>query len=190
MEGLSTLAQVSRQDRIRWDERYADRGPVPLDAVGPPRAFKLFEDLFPTAGQALDLACGQGKASVWLALRGMSVMGVDVSAVAIAQARELARCSGIHERCEFAVVDLDGGLPKGPPADVILCHRFRDDRLDAAIVNRLAPGGLLAISACSEIGMGPGPFRVAAGALQTAFAELDVIATGEEQGQAWLLARR
>ena len=35
----------------------------------------------------------------------------------------------------------------------------------------------------------PGPFRGAAGELSAAFAGLDVIAAGEGQGEAWLLAR-
>ena len=49
--------------------------------------------------------------------------------------------------------------------------------------------GLLAITALGEVGATPGPFRVAAGELPAAFAGLDVIAAGERQGEAWLLAR-
>ena len=90
----------------------------------------------------------------------------------------------------FVVVDLDDGLPPGPPVDVIVCHRFRDRRLDRAITDRLAPGGLLAISVLSAVGAAPGPFRAEPGELRAAFAKLTVIATGEGDGEAWLLARR
>jgi 2-polyprenyl-3-methyl-5-hydroxy-6-metoxy-1,4-benzoquinol methylase len=145
--------------------------------------------VFPTAGHALDLACGQGLGAVWLARRGLDVWGLDVSPVAIGQAQDLARRSGVGDRCQLAVIDLDHGLPVGPPVDVILCHKFRDRRLDRAIVGRLAPGGLLAITALSEVGATPGPFRVAPRELLAAFAELDLIAAGEGQGEAWLLAR-
>lgn len=158
--------------------------------MGPPQPFASFADMFPTTGQALDLACGQGQFAVWLARRGLQVCGLDVSEVALRQARDLAQSGGVMERCRFDVVDLDNGLPAGPPAHVIVCHRFRDRRLDAAIIDRLAPGGLLAISALSEVGAAPGPFRAAPGELTTAFAELDVLAAGEGDGQAWLLARR
>ena len=65
----------------------------------------------------------------------------------------------------------------------------RDRRLTGRRPWRLAPGGLLAITALSEVGATPGPFRVAAGELSAAFAGLDVIAAGEGQGEAWLLAR-
>ena len=183
------MTAVTDKDRVRWDNRYASRGPAPVAAVGPPPVLAPFDAMFPTAGHALDLACGQGLGAVWLARRGMDVWGFDVSPVAIGQARDLARRCGVGDRCRFDVVDLDNGLPAGPPVDVILCHQFRDRRLDRAAARRLAPGGLLAITALSEVGATPGPFRVAAGELPAAFADLDVIAAGEGQGEAWLLAR-
>ncbi len=124
-----------------------------------------------------------------LALRGLRVLGLAFSPVAIGQARALARRAGVGERCRFDVADLDRGLPVGPPADVIVCCKFRDRRLDRAIVERLAPGGLLAIAVLSEVGAGPGPFRAAPGELTAAFADLEPIAAGEADGQAWLLAR-
>ena len=177
---------MAETDRERWDERYADRAPA---RPGPPAAFTRHQDLFPSTGHALDLACGQGGAAVWLALRGLDVLGVDVSPVAIERARELAADNGVGQQCRFEVADLDDGLPPGPLADVIVCHKFRDRRLDAAIVERLAPGGLLALSALSEVGARPGPFRVAAGELAGAFAGLEHLAAGEGDGEAWLLAR-
>ena len=183
------MTAVTREDQRRWDERYTSKGPASSGAVGPPDVFADHVDDFPTTGRALDVACGRGFAAVWLAQRGLEVVGLDVSAVAIGQARELARHSGVDDHCRFDVVDLDDGLPDGPAVDVILCHRFRDPRLDQAFIERLAPGGLLATAALSEVGAEPGPFRAAPGELAVAFAELDVIAAGEGQGQAWLLAR-
>jgi 2-polyprenyl-3-methyl-5-hydroxy-6-metoxy-1,4-benzoquinol methylase len=180
---------VTREDQRRWDERYAGQAPASVDAVEPPSVLAAFADQFPTSGTALDLACGRGLGSIWLARRGLEVWGLDISSVAISQARDLARRSGVYERCRFDVVDLDQGLPPGTPVDVILCHKFRDRRLDRAIVERLAPGGLLAIAALSEVDASPGPFRAAPGELPAAFAELDLVAAGEGQGHAWLLGR-
>jgi SAM-dependent methyltransferase len=182
-----TLTEMSAQDRARWDERYADLQPA---SAALPAPFEPFTDAFPTAGHALDIACGRGSASVWLAHRGMDVLGLDISPVALASARALARSSGVVERCRFEVVDLDDGLPAGLPADVVLCNKFRDARLDHALIGLLAPGGLLAISALSEVGARSGPFRVKAGELQQAFVSLDLIAGGEAEGEAWLLARK
>jgi SAM-dependent methyltransferase len=180
---------VSEQDRLCWDERYAVRRPVQVGQVGCPAVFAPFEHLFPTTGRALEVACGQGLTAVWLARRGMDAWGVDVSGVAIGQARDLARRSGVDDRCRFDVVDLDGGLPSGPPVDLLVCHKFRDSRLDREIIGRLSQRGMLAISALSEVGAAPGPFRAGPGELRRAFGELDVLAAGEGDGEAWLLAK-
>ncbi len=115
---------------------------------------------------------------------------VDVSPIAIDLARELAVAQGLDDRCRFDVIDLDDGLPPGPPVDVVLCHRFRDARLDVALVARLRPGGLLALVALSEVGAAPGRFRARPGELRAAFGHLDVLADEEGDGLALLLARR
>lgn len=181
---------MAEDDRRRWDERYAAQGPPRVGAVAPPAFLARHAEEFPTAGRAIDLACGQGLGAVWLAKRGLEVWGYDVSAVAVGQAREVAGLAGVGARCHFETFDLDGGLPDGPPVDVILCHKFRDRRLDRALIERLTPGGLLAIAALSEVGAAPGPFRAAPGELRVAFAALERIADGEGDGQAWLLGRR
>lgn len=180
---------MSEADRARWDEVYARRGPAAADAVGPPALLARFADVFPTAGRGLDVACGQGITAVWLARRGLDVRGIDISRVAVDQAQDLAARCGVGGRCRFEVADLDHGLPAGPPVDVMVCHRFRDRRLDRAMRARLSPGGLLAVVTLSEVGAEPGPFRATPGELPGAFAGLDLIAAGEDGGEAWLLAR-
>lgn len=184
-----SASAVTDDDRRRWDDRYANQAQPAVNAVGPPAIFAPYAEAFPSSGLALDLACGQGLGTVWLARRGLNVLGLDISPVAIGQARDLARRNGFGDRCRFEAVDLDDGLPDGPPVDAILCHKFRDRRLDRAIIERLAPGGLLAIAVLSEVGAAPGPFRAAPGELATAFGELDLIAAGEGDGTAWILAR-
>jgi SAM-dependent methyltransferase len=178
---------MSEDDREHWDRRYAN------DAVGfpdLPDVFAPLQDLFPTRGNALEIACGQGRLAVWLAQRGMDVLGVDVSPVAIDRARRLAVASGVADRCRFDVVDLDDGLPGGPRADLVVCHMFRDRRLDQPMIDRLAPGGILAVATLSEVGSGPGSFRARPGELPEAFARLEILAEREGDGLALFLGRR
>jgi SAM-dependent methyltransferase len=182
------VERVTEQDGLLWDEKYSLEGLGPDCAPGPPRLFAANEYLFPTCGQAIDLACGRGRAAVWLASRGLTVYGVDVSPVAVRLARDLAARHGVSGRCRFEVVDLDAGLPDGPPVDVIVCHLFRDARLDKMVIDRLTSGGLLAIAVLSEVDHGPGSFRSAPGELHAAFRALTIIAEGESSGEAWLLA--
>jgi SAM-dependent methyltransferase len=183
------VALVTRKDQCRWDARYTSQAAPAGGAIEPPSVFAAYANEFPTSGRALDLACGQGLGAAWLARRGLNVWGLDISPVAIGRARDLARREGVDDRCRFDVADLDDGLPPGPAVDVILCHKFRDRRLDRAIIERLAKGGLLAIAVLSEVGAESGPFRAAPGELATAFADLEEIVAGEGEGRAWLLAR-
>ncbi len=176
------LGPVSDADRLRWDNRYAHFGPPGPEAVGP-ALLAVHAAKIPTAGEALDVACGQGGTAVWLAARGLRVLGLDVSPVAIAHAQHLAARAGVADRCRFAVADLDDGPPDGQ-FDVIVCQRFRDPRLDAALADRLAPGGLLAVSALRH-----GRFGASAAELRGAFAGLEAIDGGESDGIAWLIGR-
>lgn len=184
------MTLVAARDRDRWDERYRGRGSPAYGNARLPAVFTPYAHEFPCQGTGLEIACGQGHAAVWLAQRGVDVVGVDVSAVAIAHAAELAYAEGVSERCRFSVWDLDAGLPPGPPVDVLLCHLFRDRGLDGELIARLAPGGLLALAALSEVGAEPGRYRIGPGELPRAFATLETVACGEDAGTAWLLARR
>lgn len=177
-------------DRAHWDRRYDRLGPAAAGSIGLPDVFAAHSDAFPAAGSALDVACGQGRVSIWLAERGLRVHGLDISTVAIEQATATARVRGAADRCRFEAVDLDHGLPPGSPVDVIVCHLFRDERLDRALVARLKPGGLLAVAALSKVGAAPGRYQVAPGALNHAFADVEIVAAGEGSGTAWLLGRR
>jgi SAM-dependent methyltransferase len=182
---------VAEEDRLRWDARHLAGGGSSGEAdPGIPAVFAPYGDLFPRVGFALDLACGRGAASVWLARLGLEVLGVDISRVALDRARGLAARFGVSGRCRFQLADLDLGLPSSPPAEVVLCHMFRDRRLYGPIMERLKGGGLLAMAVLSEVDAEPGPFRAGPGELKSAFADLSVIADGEGDGRAWLLARK
>ncbi|MEW5809989.1 MAG: class I SAM-dependent methyltransferase [Actinomycetota bacterium] len=181
---------MSVDDRRRWEQRYRSQPPARPDDIGLPRPFRPSAHVFPHSGNALDLACGRGTAAVWLASRGLTVCGYDISPTAVEAAQALAEASGSRDRCRFRVADLDDGIPPGEPVDVLLCTMFRAPRLFGAMIDRVGRGGLLAVSVLSEVGAAPGRFRAPGGELMRAFGALEVITAGEAGGQAWLLARR
>ena len=73
--------------RSLWNARYEAEGS--LWGAEPNQFLVEIADVL-EPGTALDLGCGQGRNSFWLASRGFTVTGLDLSPVAIEQARGVA----------------------------------------------------------------------------------------------------
>lgn len=130
---------MSAEDRRRWDEKYASRSPARPQA--PSTIIEQFLERLPP-GAALDLACGNGGFAVWLAQRGWSVQGVDISTVALQQAQQLA--DELSVSVKWTAADLDEFVPESARYDLISVFRYLDrDRLPSRILAGLKPGGWL-----------------------------------------------
>lgn len=80
-------------------ERYQS-GQVPWgDGLPPPEIVALAEKLSP--GRALDLGCGYGRSSIYLAQKGWQVDGVDFISLAIAKAISRAERLNVAGNVEF-----------------------------------------------------------------------------------------
>jgi tellurite methyltransferase len=121
---------MSESDRLRWNARYAEGGPVGAPAT----AITRMAHALPTSGRALDVAGGRGRHTRWLMSKGLDAHLVDVSDVVAAA----AAAQGL----QATVWDLDGGLPPGP-WDVILSHQFLERRVFEWAAEALTPGGRL-----------------------------------------------
>jgi 2-polyprenyl-3-methyl-5-hydroxy-6-metoxy-1,4-benzoquinol methylase len=111
-------------------------------------------DLIDTASEmaprkALDRGCGMGPNSIWLAQRGWTVTGVDVSPGAIADARSAARQAGL--RTVLDVADITEWRPASR-FDLVICAfalpargMGRSRMLDMAAA-AVAPGGTIIVS--------------------------------------------
>ncbi|HVA10379.1 MAG TPA: class I SAM-dependent methyltransferase [Acidimicrobiales bacterium] len=71
----------------QWDERYSGDE---LVWTSTPNQFLVAEVVGLPAGRAVDLACGEGRNSIWLAEQGWEVTGVDFSPVGLAKAERFA----------------------------------------------------------------------------------------------------
>jgi ubiquinone/menaquinone biosynthesis C-methylase UbiE len=80
------------------------------------------------AGDVIDVGCGTGENALYLASRGISVLGVDAAPTAIARAREKAQLRG--SSATFLVADalaLEGlGRTFDTAIDCGLFHTFSD----------------------------------------------------------------
>lgn len=129
-------------DREDWNRRYAGRDL--LWSAEPNRFVREATENLPP-GIALDLACGEGRNAVWLALRGWSVTGVDYSSVALDKARELARVREAPS-IRWLLEDVTRWRPEPATFDLVVVGYLQlpPDRLRPALRNAaeaVAPGG-------------------------------------------------
>ena len=80
-------------DSQQWDQRYSGDE---LVWTSTPNQFLVAEAVGLTAGRAVDLACGEGRNSIWLAEQGWEVTGVDFSPVGLAKAKRFADLRGVQ----------------------------------------------------------------------------------------------
>ena len=133
-------------DAQAWDEKYAA---AELIWGAPPNPVVVEYAASLPHGRALDLGCGEGRHSLWLATRGWEVVGVDFSAVALDKARRIAARAPSRSRDRLRYVRSDVTAdPFDGEYDLILSvflHFLPSQRkalLDRAI-NSLKPEGIL-----------------------------------------------
>ena len=160
-----------------WDAAYTASGPAPWDIGRPQPAFLRLASSGLLTGRVLDAGCGTGEHALLAARFGAEVVGLDVSARAIEQARAKAAARGIGARFEVAdalsLADL--GLTFDTIIDSGLFHVFDDisrARYVASLASVLRPGGYCHLMCFSERQPGTaGPRRVTQAELRAAFSD-------------------
>lgn len=167
-----------------WVDRFGDvytRLPVSeiswYTGTPGPELVKLVTDGVVSRGdQVVDLGCGVGTDAVFLAVNGMSVCGIDMSAMALAKASAIARIVGARVRfvrADVLRVPLRDGVADAVN-DSFVFHNMRDGAREpyAAQVHRLLrPGGLFVLSSFSDrMEPGTGPRRIGSEEILSTFA--------------------
>ena len=129
---------MSEADRQRWNEKWAER-------TRSRRVNRLLLEHHGLlgGGRALDLACGRGQNSIWLARHGYTTLGVDVSGVALRAARAAAAREGVWRYTLFVQADLDRWRPPAETFNLVAVFRFLDRDLYEPLKGCVLPGGLL-----------------------------------------------
>lgn len=123
---------------ISWNESYASGAPLPWDTGTPdPLLVEMIESGAIAPGRALEIGCGTGTNAIFLAQHDFTVLGVDISEVAVNKAR--AKAQGA---CRFEVVDFLAAAPADGPFDFVFdrgCfHVFDDERERARFAQNVA----------------------------------------------------
>ena len=120
------------KDREKWDSRYTKD----IGGFEPSAILNKFWSLS-SVGNALDIACGNGRNSIFLASKGFLVDAVDISTVATNQ------LAGKDPNINVICTDLDTWVIANSRYDLIVNIRFLDRRLFPMIQDGLKSDGVL-----------------------------------------------
>jgi len=170
-----------RSDREKWDARYGRE----KTALPPPDEFLVDNASLLGAGRALDVACGRGASSLFLAKRGFSVDAVDISHAALSRLLTEARHVGASVR-PF-VADLDYYPLPREIYDLVTVFYFFSPRLIPALKASLRTGGLILYGTYNHrhTSVKPGfneAYLVPKGGLSPHFSEFDIVVSEDEAG--------
>jgi cyclopropane fatty-acyl-phospholipid synthase-like methyltransferase len=113
----------------------------------------FLKETHPSAGEALDLGCGEGRNSLLLAHFGYHVHAVDVSSQGIQKLEKYARSQGLdnigYEVADVRTVHLTTNFYDAIVAVTILDHITKEEgkKVAEAIMDALKPGGFVFIEA-------------------------------------------
>jgi SAM-dependent methyltransferase len=121
-----------------WNDSYASGEPLPWDTGTPdPMLVEMIESRAIAPGRTLEVGCGTGTNAIYLAQHGFDVVGVDISPLAIENARGKAQ-----RHCRFEAVDFLNETPPGGPFEFVFdrgCfHTFDEDYERARFAQNVA----------------------------------------------------
>ncbi|MDH5785717.1 MAG: methyltransferase domain-containing protein [Chromatiales bacterium] len=171
---------MSNPVREKWDQRYQQ---MAGSDTPPASILPHYRQLIPSAGRALELACGLGANALYLASLGLEVDAWDISTVAIEKLEQAAVGQGlvVHTRvCDLLEVRLETNH-----YDLIIVSRFLQRELCPAMAAALKPGGVLfyqTFTTRRDKGPSNPDFLLQPGELPSLFAGLEVLVyqEGEE----------
>jgi SAM-dependent methyltransferase len=157
------MGEPERGSAAWWEDRYRS-GDVPWDSgVVPPEVCSLVSSGLLTSGWALDLGCGSGLSSRYLACHGFRVVGVDLAHSVLVRARRAAETAALPAYfCRADVSDLRFLAVQAAFALDIGCfHAVSPDRRRPyvdSLAARLLPGAYYLLYAFEpEPGLTDGP---------------------------------
>ena len=134
---------MAEKDKLKWDEKYKDM-PDLLET----RPVSRFVEKYHNAcegKQALDVACGSGRHTLFLSEKGFLVDSVDISTVALEKLSKR-----VDDSVTILEADLDAFEPKCEFYDLIVMTNFLDRDLIARCCDGLKDGGIFIIETYME----------------------------------------
>jgi len=154
-----TTAEIGTSDPGSWEREY-NRGGIPSSVrEGPSSSVRDFVAFAATAGvtqgYAIDVGCGSGRNSLYLAELGFHVTGIDYAASQVDRLDAAARELGLSTRLRSQCHDVRSPWPVEHASQKLaidaFCfkHQIAHADIDAYVKNAataVAPGGLMMVS--------------------------------------------
>ena len=134
---------MSLQDKEKWDNKYLTKKQL----LKPRDASSNLKDWISYCGgtNALDLACGAGRNSIYLAKSGFDVDALDIAKVALDTLESEAKQNGLSNKINTFLVDLDAYEIEKEKYDLIIMTNFLDRSLIESAKIALKKDGILFI---------------------------------------------
>ena len=134
---------MSLQDQKKWDTKYIKKSEL-LRPREPSVNIKKFVEKVEGA-KALDLACGAGRNTIYLAKQGYAVDALDIAAVALDSLAAEALSGEVSELINAQLTDLDSFIPVPETYELIVMMNFLDRALIERVKDGLKIGGLFIV---------------------------------------------
>lgn len=132
-----------KEDKDRWNLKFSNRPMKPAKVPG----FIKDQAVSMKPGAVLDIACGDGAASLYLAEKGFEVTACDISELALARLQQFAQDKRLKVRTRLADLDQSEALSDLPSFDYLVVTHFKPKiAYWPTLVSHLKPGGKLLLS--------------------------------------------
>ena len=132
------VSNIKTSDRWLWQREYEQLHAIPSsNRYNPSKALQLLSEhlCYSNFSQVLDLGCGPGRNSAYLAAKGCNVTGVDFCQAALSMASDVALTPAVEGRMKVINADCNSIFPfHSDSFDFVVdsylsCHFLEDDTL-------------------------------------------------------------
>ncbi|XPV69688.1 MAG: class I SAM-dependent methyltransferase [Halarcobacter sp.] len=131
------------EDKIKWNKKYKDIPKLLKQRDPSPKLVEMIKEC--KGKKALEIACGSGRNSIYLAQNGFEVEALDISEVALKSLDEKN-----YKNITTKLVDLEGYIPKENNYDLIVKTNYLDRKIIPHLAKALKKDGLLLIETYME----------------------------------------
>ena len=132
---------MSLKDKEKWDAKYLKKSQL----LRPREASRNLQEYLQhcKVGRALDLACGAGRNSIFLAQCGFNVDALDIAEIAIDALKDEAKQRDLDSKIDTYLVDLDEHEIENDIYDLIVMTNYLDRAVLESSMGALKKDGIL-----------------------------------------------